>query len=39
MAAAAAQPHVFDMTADEALAMAANIKPGITNFSHFYMPD
>ncbi len=38
MAAAGAQPHVFDMTADEALAMSATIKPGVTNFSHFYMP-
>jgi len=37
--AAAAIPHVFDMTADEALAMSANIKPGLTNFSHFYMPE
>jgi hypothetical protein len=39
MAAASAQPHVFDMTADEALAMSATIKPGVTNFSHFYMPE
>ncbi len=38
-AAASAQPHVFDMTADEALAMSSTIKPGVTNFSHFYMPE
>lgn len=38
-AAASAQPHVFDMTAVEALDMSKTIKPGVTNFSHFYMPE
>jgi len=39
MAATSVQQHVFDMTAGSALAMSATIKPGVTNFSHFYMPE